>query len=511
MTTLVHDTPQHSRLMLLPRELVDNIAAWLPTQDFNALRLTCKDLEAKSFKYWSECFFKKRQFMIDQFSLQTLVDISQHAALSQVMTHLVIGLDELQACHRRPSVGSFAEFSRWRDAYCAQKALLYGGGAADILSTALSNLPRLHTIDIRDFESSTRYRDVVAGREVPRWRSYGSSRYQQWPRETPWLVGLSGPRTNFVDTVFTVVLAAVARSSSAVRNLEVILRNRKICLQDDAFSTFWIPGTLLTNGLPALTKLHLDLDARGLTGSGFPANFLNMSNHAWLDPSTEYLRRFLALTPNVSWLRLNFPLHDELVSSPGSKLMAWLSLRSDFNAPPDAPWGQGNPVPVALPLRRLDLGNVTISLVIIRGLLMKFADLEHIVMRDVRLYFTASTPDQDEDEDRTSCEWSRLIRSLNVTGPKLKKLELDRVTEGPPGNLIPIIFLDKHNQKEFSFSTSIKIDDTSTDELADRIWTMMRWTKAYAQQDSEDEGEDDDVMDEQFGDSEDEDEDEGTE
>lgn len=49
-------------LMLLPKELVDNIATWLPTRDFNALRLTCKDIEAKTFKYWSECFFKKRQF-----------------------------------------------------------------------------------------------------------------------------------------------------------------------------------------------------------------------------------------------------------------------------------------------------------------------------------------------------------------------------------------------------------------------------------------------------------------
>lgn len=438
--------------------------------------------------------------VIDQFSLQTLVDISQHSALSQVMTHLVIGLDELQASHRLPRVDSVTEFSQWRDADCAQKALLYGGGAADLLARALSNLTKLETIDIRDFDSSTRYRDVVPGRDVPRWRSYGASRYQQWPRETNWLVRMSGPRTNFVDTVFTVVLAAVGRSSTTVKSLEVILRNRQICIQDDAFSTLCIPGTTLANVLPALTKLHLDLDSRISPGSGYPsAVLLNIPQHPWFDPSTEYLRRFFALTPNVSWLRLNFLLHNrhDLQSSPSSKLLAWLSLRSDLNAPPGTPWGQGNPAPVALPLlRRLDLGNVTTSLAIIRGLLKKFADLEHIVMRDIRLQIPAVTLDQDEDEDAEDCAWARLIRSLNVTNPKLKKLELDRITEGTMGNFARIVFLEKHDQKQFSGSTSTKVEDTTMDELADRTWTATHWEKVYTQRSSEGEDEDDDVMDE---------------
>lgn len=449
--------------------------------------------------------------MIDQFSLQTLVDISQHAALSQVMTHLIIGLDELQASHRLPRVDSVAEFSQWRDADCAQKALLYGGGAADLLARALSSLTKLKTIDIRDFDSSTRYRDVVPGQDVPRWRSYGSSRYQQWPRETNWLVRMSGPRTNFVDTVFTVVLAAVSRSSTAVKNLEVILRNRQICIQDDAFSTFCIPGSPLGNALPALTKLHLDLDSRSLPGSGYPGILLSIPQHAWFDPSTEYLRRFLALTPNVSWLRLNFPPHHrpDLQSSPSSKLIAWLSLRSDFNAPPGAPWGQGNPAPVTLPLRRLDLGNATSSLTISRGLLKKFTDLEHIVMRDIQLRIAANTPDQDDDEDSTDCAWARLIRNLNVTNPKLKKLELDRVTEGTSGNFARIVFLEKHDQKQFSYSASIKVDETNTmDELADRTWTTTRWEKVYTQQHSADE---DEMDEDEFGESEDDDEDEETE
>ena len=53
---------QASQLVHLPRELLDRIASCLPTLDFNSLRLSCKDVEAKLFKYWSSCFFKKRQF-----------------------------------------------------------------------------------------------------------------------------------------------------------------------------------------------------------------------------------------------------------------------------------------------------------------------------------------------------------------------------------------------------------------------------------------------------------------
>ncbi|KAH8775239.1 hypothetical protein F5883DRAFT_349109, partial [Diaporthe sp. PMI_573] len=417
---------QPSKLEQLPKELLDNITSWLPTLDFNSFRRTSREIESKSFEYWSNAFFKKRQFMIDEFSLQTLVDISEHAALSKFMTHLIIGLDELQASHRLSRVDSVAEFSRWRAADCAQRALLHGGGAAHLLSKALANLPNLKTIDLRDFNSNTRYRDAIPGQEAPQWRSYGSSRYQQWPRETEWLVRLTAP-TTFTDTVFTVVLAAVARSAPTVKNLEVILRNRQICIQDDAFSTFGIPGTPLANTLPALTKLHLDLDSQGSPAHPCPPQ-VDTPQHAWFDPCTAYLRRFLALTPNVSWLRLNFHLHrnNSSLSSPPSKLITWLALRHTFNAPLDAPWGEGNPVPIALPLQRLDLGNVTTSLVALRALLKKFVDLEHISMRLVRLQGPAATSVQNVDSSDTTgdCVWARLIRTLRLNNPKLKKLEL---------------------------------------------------------------------------------------
>lgn len=53
---------QHRKLVNLPPELLNNIASSLPTNAFNALRLTSKQLEDKLFPYWANCFFKKKQF-----------------------------------------------------------------------------------------------------------------------------------------------------------------------------------------------------------------------------------------------------------------------------------------------------------------------------------------------------------------------------------------------------------------------------------------------------------------
>lgn len=46
----------------LPRELLDKIASSLNTKDFNALRLSCKQIENSLFPYWSNAFFKIKQF-----------------------------------------------------------------------------------------------------------------------------------------------------------------------------------------------------------------------------------------------------------------------------------------------------------------------------------------------------------------------------------------------------------------------------------------------------------------
>lgn len=430
--------------------------------------------------------------MIDAFSLQTLVDISQHPALSKVVTHLVIGLDEQRAInHHVPQFRSLTEFHRWRAADSAQKALLYGGGAVDLLSQALVNLPDLKTIDLRDFNSNTRYRDATPGEQVPPWRSYGSSRYQQWPRGSPWLVNTTSP-TNFIDTVFLVVITAIGRSSTTVKNLEVILRNRQVCLQDDAFSAFGVPQNGLTNALRALDKLHLDLDHRSSPQSWLPHPLRNtIPAYDWFDPCTAYFRRFLALTPEVTWLRLNFnPQNSFRFPSSASKLIAWLGLKPDFDPPSDATWEEGNPAPVTLPLRRLDLGNLKMTAIILRGVLSKFTDLEHISMRNVRLHGLAAPadPHQHNADNNSDCLWARVIRKLHDSSPNLKQIELSNISQEISGKSDNIIFRNEDNPTECDISTNTSIIDTTMlDQLAANTWTGTRWIKSQRNGESLDE------------------------
>ncbi|KAI3391036.1 hypothetical protein diail_8087 [Diaporthe ilicicola] len=502
---LVNMASQISHLVQLPRELLDNVTSSLPTQDFNALRLACKELEAKIFPYWANCFFKKKQFMIDQFSLQALVDISQHPALSKVLTNLVIGLDEMRAIdHSFLQLQAFDEFGRWRSADCAQQALLYGGGAVDLLSKALVNLPNLKTVDIRDFNSNTRYRDAAPGREVPQWRSYGSSQYQQWPRESRWLLGYH-PQTNFLGTVFLVIITALGRCSKTLQNLEVILRNQTIALSDDAFAVLAIPDSGLATAVSGLTKLHLDLDERSTRRWPILQRQGAMPQLDFYDPSTMYLRRFLGFARNITWLRLNFYpyVHSNSNSSSPSKLLAWLGLKPDFNPPSDAPWGEVNPAPITLPLRRLDLGKVATTPAVLRRLLTKFADLEYISIRDFRLRTSQVTSKHDTDKDG-DCLWAKLVCNLHVTNPNLKQLELLRISQEAFGREDRIVFPKEATPMEYESSVCARvIETTALERLADNTWTYTRWhreTNRYRRmdEDSSEEGfeDDEDVDDE---------------
>lgn len=53
---------QSSQLANLPCELLNKVAGFLPTLAFNSMRLTCKEVENKLFTYWSNSYFKKKQF-----------------------------------------------------------------------------------------------------------------------------------------------------------------------------------------------------------------------------------------------------------------------------------------------------------------------------------------------------------------------------------------------------------------------------------------------------------------
>lgn len=401
--------------------------------------------------------------MITQFSLQTLVDISRHPTLSRCIKSLIIGLDHLKAA-KPETIPTLQEYQRYRVALASQERLLHTGAAVDLLVTALSNLPNLETIDIRDFNSATRYRDTndtrarAASARIPEWRSYGASEHHAWLRHLN--NSLFDPYSqlshDFVDQVFKIVLTSLGRSAPPVKSLYVLLRNSQVGLKDDALAVF----PALDVGIPAvlqgLTRLHLDMTAEVARIEPSIWQFPTPSNitpsTSCFDPSTTNIRNFLSMTPNVSWLRLNFTLRS-MHSAATPLLLCWLALKPDgpFTEGTKTTWSAVNPAPVALPLKRLDLGNLSVNPDVLAAVIRKFDMLEDLTLKRTSLLCERSKY-ADEDTDHGS-PWPRFFRRLPARAPNLKTLTLRNLRGGPQiGVLDDVVFDDGTAKLDINFA-----------------------------------------------------------
>ncbi|KAH8595094.1 hypothetical protein B0O99DRAFT_512714 [Bisporella sp. PMI_857] len=79
----------------LPGEVVTLLAIELETEDFLNLRLTCKDLNSKSFSQFLGCYFKIRYHMLDRQSLHNLLEVSAHPVFGPALHTLEICVDHL--------------------------------------------------------------------------------------------------------------------------------------------------------------------------------------------------------------------------------------------------------------------------------------------------------------------------------------------------------------------------------------------------------------------------------
>jgi hypothetical protein len=95
MNTVIHTrSSANDQLCLLsvPLEVLLQITSHLTTVEYGNLRRTCKQVETVLFSSFSKEFFRKKQFMISEFSLQALVDISK-SRFSSVLSHVIMGLE----------------------------------------------------------------------------------------------------------------------------------------------------------------------------------------------------------------------------------------------------------------------------------------------------------------------------------------------------------------------------------------------------------------------------------
>ncbi|KXJ92015.1 hypothetical protein Micbo1qcDRAFT_162092, partial [Microdochium bolleyi] len=154
-------------LLKSPVEVIVLIASHLPTIDYCSLRRTCKHVESALFHAFATEFFKRRQFMLTEFSLQALIDISQSRLASSV-EYVSLSTDKPRLDQFRNNSFRHARLDKYEQAlqqnrfheeYESHNALVTSGRDYAMLLEGLKNLPNLQALSLRDFQSIGRYRD----------------------------------------------------------------------------------------------------------------------------------------------------------------------------------------------------------------------------------------------------------------------------------------------------------------------------------------------------------------
>lgn len=316
----------------LPTEILSRIARPLPTTDFCALRSTCKLIDHKLFNEFAYEFFRKKQFMMTSASLHALKDISD-SRFSNYLSHVVIGTDQLFNSKWDNSI-PMDEKREFRATLDEQKHI-GRVGFASTFKTAIAGLSHLQTLDIRDFDSATRFRDGQSSQ----WRSYGAAKLR-----AAGTVGFGN--MDWATCIYQNVLLGAAAAHAQIKNLEVLSR-RNGCLQDSSLMIAKPMASDLSSLLSGLTKLHLDIIA-----NWEDMKFVGLPNLCYL----------LQHTPNVEWLRLNIdmalPDYDSSEDRGWTGFLKWLAKQPATSD--DVIARYDTPAPT-FELKQLDLGRIVVS------------------------------------------------------------------------------------------------------------------------------------------------------
>ena len=282
-------------LPTIPIEVILRISEHLTTNELGNLRLTCKQIENALYLTFANEFFSRKQFMLTDFSLQALLDISK-SRLGHAVRRLQISVEmvEPRAAYIATDYG--------REVAQRQRTFYENNLDKEMLAEAIGNLSNIEELVIRDSNSWGRTRDSTA------WHSYG--RLLEGRKGVGFITNESwGPneedRVDPARRTLQTVLHAYALSGQHPKGLELLLRERGNQVTDAAFQ---IPEDLQARLIPALEKLeklHLTV---GLTEHPVEEIF-EVDDEAGDDifhpHASYYLCKFLSHTKNLKNLRLN--------------------------------------------------------------------------------------------------------------------------------------------------------------------------------------------------------------
>ncbi|KAF3062061.1 F-box domain-containing protein [Daldinia childiae] len=480
-----------SPLLDIPLEVLLQITSYLTTSDYGNLRHVCRRLEESLLQSFTHEFFTKRQFMISEFSLGALVDISK-SRFAPSLSHLIISIERPPIPPSLPvhmqvfsDVEQALRYNKMREEHMSHQALITTGRDLQLLTEALCNLPNLKTIGLRDFNSSGRYRDGADNT----WHAYGAPTFlweTNYPLDQPRFGGrhldssLVESRIQYVSHVFLTMLRALgkAKETHSPTQLEVILRNCH--LPSLAFNVPRYLESTITPFLKDLKTLFLDLG---------PASFStlvinNGGNYQGYLGLT--LVTFLSKTTSLEHLRLNFR---SCAKDETRDLLQWL-IRT-----PESPGGSKHQG--IEHLEELEIGMITIEPSLLLSIYKRFKpSLRIISLHKV----TFSIESQNQVADRVNL-WASFFGQMAKLKFNLTVIRLSFLKQIHLMSPYSIEFKDKnHTSSDPISGTEWKGNDfeRSSGELIDSM--SVNWPPDQDMQEdsntSPSEDDDDDIDDE---------------
>ncbi|KAK4114720.1 hypothetical protein N656DRAFT_776899 [Canariomyces notabilis] len=387
-----------SRLPRMPSEVLIHIASFLLPSELGNVRLACKTLEHKLFNFFSHTFFHTKKCMVTTDSLQTLLAISKHPALSPCLRRVLISTE-------RPFINTgydLEEKHRMHLGVADHYSWMTTGALRDVLAEAFGNLSNLDAVSIGHFDCR------VAG--APSGQSMNV--FQNWQDKNP----------GYIDQLLSIVIAALATAQARPQSIEAAISwsSRRRCgLTDHAFSIAPPLEASVTPLLSGLRSLHFVL--RGVRGGYY-----------------DMVRKFLSLTRNLTWLRLGITADISPASLPGfdidkdiEEFLSWLALEET-----ERPTNHFDTPPTALRhLERLDLGPLFCRSQTLLRLAAKYGP----TLRWLSLG-TVCLPKPDPF-DRKVNPWSTfLLKLTEAPGLHLRMLELDHLQVVSSGSVAYVLF-----------------------------------------------------------------------
>ncbi|KAF2119145.1 hypothetical protein BDV96DRAFT_684725 [Lophiotrema nucula] len=177
--------PGSSILPALPAELIQQIAACLPVYALRNLRLTSKEIEAKTLWYFAKAYFRSMQFMHSRYALEALVAVSE-SRMGQYVQTLAFGpasndQGSVVFCQGKPlparrrteledNMWSYAESNRY---------MRLSGQDANMIDTALKNLRGVTVLKFLEDCNCSQNHISFGGRYLDEKVGGGRARFQK--------------------------------------------------------------------------------------------------------------------------------------------------------------------------------------------------------------------------------------------------------------------------------------------------------------------------------------------